>query len=83
LFQSPTVIGGVVLAVNIPGLKSGELVLDGETLGDIYLGKIKRRDDEANAKLNPGLKLHSQTSAVVLSADGSGTSFVLSIHRTK
>ena len=39
--SSPTVIGGVVLAVNIPGLKSGELVLDGKTLGDIYLGKIK------------------------------------------
>ena len=56
LFQFPTVIGGVVLAVNIPGLKSGELVLDGKTLGDIYLGKIKKWDDEAIAKLNPGLK---------------------------
>eukprot|EP01083_Nonionella_stella_P205721 748883_1 len=46
------------LAVNIPGLKSGELVLDGKTLGDIYLGKIKKWDDEAIAKLNqiqPGL----------------------------
>eukprot|EP01084_Bolivina_argentea_P165205 287041_1 len=42
LFQFPTVIGGVVLAVNIPGLKSGELVLDGKTLGDIYLGKITK-----------------------------------------
>lgn len=41
LFQFPTVIGGVVLAVNLPGVKSGELVLDGKTLGDIYLGKIK------------------------------------------
>ncbi len=41
LFQFPTVIGGVVLAVNIPGLKSGELVLDGKTLGDIYLGKSR------------------------------------------
>lgn len=41
LFQFPTVIGGVVLAVNIPGLKSGELTLDGKTLGDIYLGNIK------------------------------------------
>ena len=29
-------IGGVVLAVNLPGVKSGELVLDGKTLGDIY-----------------------------------------------
>lgn len=41
LFQFPTVIGGVVLAINLPGVKSGELVLDGKTLGDIYLGKIK------------------------------------------
>lgn len=45
LFQFPTVIGGVVLAVNLPGLKSGELVLDGKTLGDIYLGKIKKWND--------------------------------------
>ena len=52
LFQFPTVIGGVVLAVNLPGLKSGELVLDGKTLGDIYLGKIKKWDDEAIVKLN-------------------------------
>uniref|UniRef100_A0A914Z7D1 PBP domain-containing protein n=1 Tax=Panagrolaimus superbus TaxID=310955 RepID=A0A914Z7D1_9BILA len=65
LFQFPTVIGGVVLAVNIPGLKSGELVLDGKTLGDIYLGKIKKWDDEAIAKLNPGLKLPSQNIAVL------------------
>lgn len=69
-------IGGVVLAVNIPWLKSGELVLDGKTLGDIYLGKIKKWDDEAIAKLNPGLKLPSQNIAVVRRADGSGTSFV-------
>ncbi|VEA70968.1 Phosphate-binding protein pstS precursor [Serratia rubidaea] len=32
LFQFPTVIGGVVLAVNIPGIKSGDLTLDGQTL---------------------------------------------------
>ena len=73
LFQFPTVIGGVVLAVNIPGLKSGELVLDGKTLGDIYLGKIKKWDDEAITKLNPGLKLpFTELFAVVRRADGSG-----------
>ncbi|STD24363.1 phosphate ABC transporter substrate-binding protein, PhoT family (TC 3.A.1.7.1) [Enterobacter asburiae] len=54
LFQFPTVIGGVVLAINLPGVKSGELVLDGKNPGDIYLGKIKKWDDEAIAKLNPG-----------------------------
>lgn len=83
LFQFPTVIGGVVLAVNIPGLKSGELVLDGKTLGDIYLGKIKKWDDEAITKLNPGLKLPSQNIAVVRRADGSGTSFVFTSYLTK
>lgn len=83
LFQFPTVIGGVVLAVNLPGVKSGELVLDGKTLGDIYLGKIKKWDDEAIAKLNPGLKLPSQNIAVVRRADGSGTSFVFTSYLSK
>ena len=52
-------IGGVVLAVNIPGLKSGELrwmVKPSAT----STGQIKKWDDEAIAKLNPGLKLPSQ-----------------------
>jgi len=83
LFQFPTVIGGVVLAVNLPGVKSGELVLDGKTLGDIYLGNIKKWDDEAIAKLNPGLKLPSQNIAVVRRADGSGTSFVFTSYLSK
>ncbi|KEA50915.1 MULTISPECIES: phosphate ABC transporter substrate-binding protein PstS [Mangrovibacter] len=83
LFQFPTVIGGVVLAVNLPGLKSGELVLDGKTLGDIYLGNIKKWDDPAIAKLNPGMKLPAQNIAVVRRADGSGTSFVFTSYLAK
>ncbi|MFE4111406.1 phosphate ABC transporter substrate-binding protein PstS [Kosakonia sp. YIM B13611] len=83
LFQFPTVIGGIVLAINVPGVKSGELVLDGKTLGDIYLGNIKKWDDAAIAKLNPGLKLPSQNIAVVRRADGSGTSFVFTSYLAK
>ncbi|UYU31924.1 phosphate ABC transporter substrate-binding protein PstS [Siccibacter colletis] len=83
LFQFPTVIGGVVLAINVPGIKTGELVLDGKTLGDIYLGKIKKWDDAAITKLNPGLKLPSQNIAVVRRADGSGTSFVFTGYLAK
>ncbi|WP_058910721.1 phosphate ABC transporter substrate-binding protein PstS [Entomohabitans teleogrylli] len=83
LFQFPTVIGGVVLAINLPGVKSGELVLDGKTLGDIYLGNIKKWDDAAIARLNPGLKLPSQNIAVVRRADGSGTSFVFTSYLSK
>ncbi|MBW7980970.1 phosphate ABC transporter substrate-binding protein PstS [Enterobacillus tribolii] len=83
LFQFPTVIGGVVLAVNVPGLKSGELVLDGQTLGDIYLGNIKKWNDPAITKLNPGVKLPDQNIAVVRRADGSGTSYVFTSYLAK
>jgi len=83
LFQFPTVIGGVVLAINLPGFKSGELILDGKTLGDIYLGNIKKWNDKAIAKLNPGHKLPDQDIAVVRRADGSGTSFVFTSYLSK
>jgi len=41
LIQFPAIIGGVVPVINIDGIKSGELTLTGEILGDIFLGKIK------------------------------------------
>ncbi|MEG3133497.1 phosphate ABC transporter substrate-binding protein PstS [Rouxiella sp. T17] len=83
LFQFPTVIGGVVLAVNIPGVKSGELTLDGKALGDIYLGKIKKWNDPEITKLNPNVKLPDTNIAVVRRADGSGTSFVFTSYLSK
>ncbi|MCP1438921.1 phosphate transport system substrate-binding protein [Erwinia persicina] len=83
LFQFPTVIGGVVLAVNIPGVKSGELTLDGKTVGDIYLGNVKKWNDPAITKLNPGVKLPDANINVVRRADGSGTSFVFTSYLAK
>lgn len=83
LFQFPTVIGGVVIAVNVPGIKSGDLVLDGKTLGDIYLGKITKWNDAAITKLNPTVKLPDQAINVVRRADGSGTSFVFTSYLSK
>ena len=76
LFQFPTVVGGVVPVVSLPGIKSGELTLSGEVLGNIYLGKIKKWNDPAIAGLNPNLKLPDTDIAVVRRADGSGTSFI-------
>lgn len=72
-----------MLAVNIPGIKSGELTLDGKTLGDIYLGTVKKWNDPAIVKLNPGVKLPDQNIAVVRRADGSGTSFVFTSYLAK
>ncbi|MFM0597196.1 phosphate ABC transporter substrate-binding protein PstS [Paraburkholderia dilworthii] len=76
LFQFPTVVGGVVPVVNLPGIKPGGLTLSGEVLGDMYLGKIKKWNDPAIAALNPNVKLPDTDIAVVRRADGSGTSFI-------
>jgi phosphate transport system substrate-binding protein len=83
LFQFPTVVGGVVPAVNLPGIKAGQLVLSGEVLADIYLNKITKWNDPAIAKLNPGLKLPDTAIAVVRRADGSGTTFIWTDYLSK
>src|SRR6201746_2469983 len=75
LVQWPMVMGAIVPVVNLPGINSGELILSGEVLGDIYLGKITKWDDAAIAKLNPKLKLPSDAITVVRRSDGSGTTF--------
>jgi ABC-type phosphate transport system substrate-binding protein len=59
LVQWPMVMGAIVPVVNIEGVKAGELVLSGEVLGDIYLGKFVKWDDPAIVNLNPSLKLPS------------------------
>lgn len=83
LFQFPTVIGGIVIVVNVNGITSGQLLLDGQTLGDIFLGKIKKWNDPAIAKLNPTLNLPNLAINVVRRADGSGTSYVFTQYLSK
>ena len=75
LVQFPMIMGGIVPIVNVEGVKPGDMVLDGPTLAQIYLGKITKWDDPAIAKLNPGLKLPSTAIVVVHRSDGSGTTF--------
>jgi phosphate transport system substrate-binding protein len=76
LTQFPTVIGGVVPVVNIEGINAGDITLDGQTLADIFEGKITKWNDPAIAKLNPDADLPDQAIAVVHRSDGSGTSFI-------
>jgi phosphate transport system substrate-binding protein len=75
LAQFPMVMGGIVPVINLEGVAPGELTIDGPTLAQIFLGKIKKWDDPALAKLNPGKKLPSTAIAVVRRSDGSGTTF--------
>jgi len=83
LFQFPTVVGGVVPVVNVPGVKPAELTLSGQVLGDIYLGKIKKWNEPVIVALNPKIKLPDTDIAVVRRADGSGTSFIWTNYLSK
>jgi len=76
LYQFPTVIGGVVPVVNLPGIKAGRIKLSGGVLGDIFLGNVKTWNAPQIAQLNPGVSLPATPITVVHRSDGSGTSFL-------
>lgn len=80
LAQFPTVIGGVVPVVNIPGIAPGQLKLSAETLANIYLGKITKWNDPAIAADNAGLALPDTMIAVVHRAEGSGTTYIFTTY---
>ncbi|MDR3422421.1 MAG: phosphate ABC transporter substrate-binding protein PstS [Xanthobacteraceae bacterium] len=83
MVQFPTVIGGDVPVVNLEGIKSNELKLDGDTVAKIFLGEITKWDDAAIKKLNPNAKLPSQAIVVVHRSDGSGTTFIWTDYLSK
>jgi len=83
MIQFPTVIGGVVPVVNIAGIQPGQIKIDGQVLGDIYLGKITKWNDAALTALNPGVPLPDAAISVVRRADGSGTSFLFTNYLSK
>ena len=80
LVQFPTVIGGVVPVINVPGVNPGELKLTGSLLADIYAGAVKKWNDPQIVALNPGVKLPGLPITVVHRSDGSGTSFIFTTY---
>src|SRR6266404_7563159 len=81
ILHIPTVAGAVVMTYNLegnPGLK-----LDGETIADIFLGKIKKWNDPKIAASNPGTKLPDKEIVVVHRSDGSGTTFIFTDYLSK
>ncbi|WP_457644607.1 phosphate ABC transporter substrate-binding protein PstS [Persephonella sp.] len=80
LYQYPAIIGGVVLVVNIPGVKAGQLKLDGDTVCRIYLGDIKYWDNEKIKGMNPSLKLPHKEIKVIHRSDGSGTTAIFTTY---
>ena len=76
LLQFPTVMGAVVIIVNLSDVKPDEIKLTGEVLADIFAGNITKWNDPKLVALNPGMKLPNLAIAPVHRADGSGTTFV-------
>ena len=70
--QIPMFLGAITVSYNLPGVATG-LKLDGKTIADIYLGKVKTWNDAEIAALNPGVKLPSTAITVIHRSDSSGT----------
>jgi phosphate transport system substrate-binding protein len=68
----PTVLGAVTVAYNADGVEQG-LKLDGQTVADIFLGKVKKWNDPAIASQNAGVSLPSDDITVCHRSDESGT----------
>jgi phosphate transport system substrate-binding protein len=75
LYMFPTVVGAIVLAFNIDGVKDGELKLSREAIAGIFSGKITKWNDAAITAQNPGVKLPDAPITVAVRADKSGTTY--------
>lgn len=83
MVQVPTVMGGVTIVTNIPGIASGKLKLDGNTAANIFRGAITKWNDPAITRLNPGVTLPDLAITVCNRSDGSGTTYVFSTYLAK
>jgi phosphate transport system substrate-binding protein len=78
----PTVMGAVVLAYNLPGVKS-QIKLTGPVIADIYLGKVLKWSDPEITALNPGVTLPDDPIVTAHRSDGSGTTYIFSDYLNK
>jgi len=70
--QIPMFLGAITVSYNLPGVATG-MKLDGKTIADIYLGKVKSWDDPEIKSLNPGVSLPGTAITVIHRSDSSGT----------
>lgn len=79
----PTVLGADVLTYNLPAIGTAKLVLDGDAIAGIFLGRITKWNDPKLVALNPSVKLPATDVIVVHRSDGSGTSFIFTDYLSK
>jgi len=82
ILHIPTVLGAVVLTYNLEGI-SEPLKLTSKTISDIYLGNIKKWNDERIKADNPSAALPDADILPVYRADSSGTSAVFTDYLSK
>jgi len=78
----PTVLGAVVITYNVPSINQ-PLHFSSNAIADIFLGKIKKWDDQQIKTDNPGVSLPSADITVVHRAEASGTSYVFADYLSK
>jgi phosphate transport system substrate-binding protein len=83
LVEIPVALGGVSIAYNLPGIKTGIIHLTGPVLAQIFLGTIKTWNAKPIKALNPKVKLPSMAIQVVHRSDGSGTSYIFTDYLSK
>ncbi|MGA2159565.1 MAG: phosphate ABC transporter substrate-binding protein PstS [Dehalococcoidia bacterium] len=83
ILHIPMTSGAVAICYNLAGISSGQVMLTGDVLANIYLRKITKWNDPAIAALNPTLKLPDTAIAVVHRSDGSGTTFIFTNYLSK
>ncbi|MCW2242869.1 phosphate ABC transporter substrate-binding protein PstS [Azospirillum canadense] len=83
LVQFPMIMGGVVPVVNLKGVTAGAIKLSGTVLANIYMGEVKKWNDEQIKALNPGVNLPNTAIAPVYRSDGSGTNFLFTDYLSK
>jgi phosphate transport system substrate-binding protein len=79
----PTVLGAVAVTYNLPALEGKKLILDGNSLVEIFMGRITKWNDKRLQALNPGLALPNVDLIVVHRSDGSGTTYIFTDYLNK
>lgn len=83
LMQFPIALGAVAPIVNLPNVYPGQFRLDGQVLGEILLGNIKKWNDSAIAALNPAIKLPEADIVIIHRASPPGLSTIIGSYLAK
>lgn len=83
LLQFPFALGAVAPLVNLPNVYPGQFKLDGNTLGEIFLGNIKKWNDPAIIAMNSQLRLPDAEIIIIHRVSPPGISTIIGDYLSK